>query len=234
MELTGTVLNVVDFGAFVDIGLHDSGLVHISQLAEQVRPRSARSGRRGRHRQGLGARGRQDAPPRVADDDPARHRADAAQARETQGRSPRTRRPGIAARRGRRPRRRTKWRSNGRHLRSGDNRRSSAASARTPRRTPRTPRPASPRACAQTEASSREPAARRKPTPVVPLTNEMKAGKAPLRTFGDLKQFFEMKSEPEDAPQQDVAQNDGANSGSEGSPGAERSSDAENSPNAET
>ncbi|QGJ70185.1 Competence protein ComEA helix-hairpin-helix repeat region [Planctomycetales bacterium 10988] len=33
MELTGTVLNVVDFGAFVDIGLKDSGLVHISQLA---------------------------------------------------------------------------------------------------------------------------------------------------------------------------------------------------------
>jgi transcriptional accessory protein Tex/SPT6 len=33
MELRGTVLNVVDFGAFVDIGLKDSGLVHISQLA---------------------------------------------------------------------------------------------------------------------------------------------------------------------------------------------------------
>lgn len=35
MELQGTVLNVVDFGAFVDIGLHDSGLVHISQMAER-------------------------------------------------------------------------------------------------------------------------------------------------------------------------------------------------------
>jgi uncharacterized protein len=35
MELTGTVLNVVDFGAFVDIGLHDSGLIHISQMADQ-------------------------------------------------------------------------------------------------------------------------------------------------------------------------------------------------------
>ena len=35
MELAGTVLNVVDFGAFVDIGLHDSGLVHISQLANR-------------------------------------------------------------------------------------------------------------------------------------------------------------------------------------------------------
>ena len=35
MELAGTVLNVVDFGAFVDIGLHDTGLVHISQLANK-------------------------------------------------------------------------------------------------------------------------------------------------------------------------------------------------------
>jgi hypothetical protein len=31
----------------------------------------------------------------------------------------------------------------------------------------------------------------------VPLTTEMKAGKAPLRTFGDLKQFMELKAEPE-------------------------------------
>lgn len=35
MELRGTVLNVVDFGAFVDIGLKDSGLVHVSQLSAQ-------------------------------------------------------------------------------------------------------------------------------------------------------------------------------------------------------
>jgi uncharacterized protein len=35
MELKGEVLNVVDFGAFVDVGLKDSGLVHISQLANR-------------------------------------------------------------------------------------------------------------------------------------------------------------------------------------------------------
>ncbi len=35
MELRGTVLNVVDFGAFVDIGLKESGLVHISQMASR-------------------------------------------------------------------------------------------------------------------------------------------------------------------------------------------------------
>lgn len=35
MELTGTVRNVVDFGAFVDIGVHEDGLIHISQLGER-------------------------------------------------------------------------------------------------------------------------------------------------------------------------------------------------------
>ena len=33
MELRGTVLNVVDFGAFVDVGLSDSGLVHVSRMS---------------------------------------------------------------------------------------------------------------------------------------------------------------------------------------------------------
>ena len=35
MEMTGTVRNVVDFGAFVDIGLRSDGLVHISELADR-------------------------------------------------------------------------------------------------------------------------------------------------------------------------------------------------------
>jgi uncharacterized protein len=35
MELSGTVLNVVDFGVFVDIGLSDSALIHISRLADR-------------------------------------------------------------------------------------------------------------------------------------------------------------------------------------------------------
>ena len=34
MELTGTVRNVIDFGAFVDIGVHQDGLVHISQISD--------------------------------------------------------------------------------------------------------------------------------------------------------------------------------------------------------
>ncbi len=35
MELTGTVRNVIDFGAFVDIGVHQDGLVHISQICDR-------------------------------------------------------------------------------------------------------------------------------------------------------------------------------------------------------
>ncbi len=34
MELKGTVRNIVDFGAFVDIGVHQDGLVHISQMSD--------------------------------------------------------------------------------------------------------------------------------------------------------------------------------------------------------
>jgi len=35
MQLTGTVRNVIDFGVFVDIGVHQDGLVHISQVADK-------------------------------------------------------------------------------------------------------------------------------------------------------------------------------------------------------
>lgn len=35
MQLTGTVRNVIDFGAFIDIGVHQDGLVHISQICNK-------------------------------------------------------------------------------------------------------------------------------------------------------------------------------------------------------
>ncbi len=34
MEITGTVRNVASFGAFIDIGLHDDGLLHISKMSK--------------------------------------------------------------------------------------------------------------------------------------------------------------------------------------------------------
>ena len=35
MILKGTVRNVIDFGAFVDIGVHQDGLVHVSQVCDK-------------------------------------------------------------------------------------------------------------------------------------------------------------------------------------------------------
>ena len=35
MQLQGTVRNVIDFGAFVDVGVKQDGLVHISQMSDQ-------------------------------------------------------------------------------------------------------------------------------------------------------------------------------------------------------
>ena len=35
MILSGTVRNVIDFGVFVDIGVHQDGLVHISQVSDR-------------------------------------------------------------------------------------------------------------------------------------------------------------------------------------------------------
>ena len=35
MKLQGTVRNVVDFGAFVDIGIKNDGLIHISKMADK-------------------------------------------------------------------------------------------------------------------------------------------------------------------------------------------------------
>ena len=35
MQLNGTVRNVVDFGCFVDIGVHHDGLLHISEMSDR-------------------------------------------------------------------------------------------------------------------------------------------------------------------------------------------------------
>ncbi|MBR6765367.1 MAG: S1 RNA-binding domain-containing protein, partial [Clostridia bacterium] len=35
MEIKGTVRNIIDFGAFVDIGVHQDGLVHISEITNR-------------------------------------------------------------------------------------------------------------------------------------------------------------------------------------------------------
>ena len=49
MVLRGTVRNVIDFGAFVDIGVHQDGLVHISQLSNRFVKHPAGCGESGRY-----------------------------------------------------------------------------------------------------------------------------------------------------------------------------------------
>jgi protein Tex len=198
MELTGTVLNVVDFGCFVDIGMHDSGLVHVSRLADKyvrdphdvvavgdivkvwvvevdkerrrvsltmVRPGSERP----------------KYPPRGAR--PARGKPAGEGAAE--GGEGGQRPPGPAG--GQRPPRpdgqqRRPPRPEGQQQRppraDGEGRPPrQQGRGRPPRdqhRPPQQPRPA--------------------PKPVVPITEAMKTGKEPLRTFSDLMQFYQHKT----------------------------------------
>jgi uncharacterized protein len=168
MELSGTVLNVVDFGAFIDIGLKDSGLVHISQLANRYVQDPHEVVAVGdivhvwvlevdkeRRRVSLtmikpGTR-RQNEPRRSDAAKPARPPAPAgAQTAAPSRRPPVHQRP--HGRPGRQP----------------------------PKKTPDKPPPPKPKA---------------KPAPQVPLTKAMIEGKAPLRTFGDLKQFWNLKQD---------------------------------------
>jgi uncharacterized protein len=58
MALEGVVTNVTAFGAFVDIGVHQDGLVHVSQLSDRFVQGPERGREGGRQDQGARARGR--------------------------------------------------------------------------------------------------------------------------------------------------------------------------------
>jgi protein Tex len=195
MELAGTVLNVVDFGAFVDIGLHDTGLVHISQLANKyVRdPHEVASvgdivkvwvheidKTRRRVSLTMIAPGTQRVPPpRRGEKRKGERKAAQPQAAE--------------------------------HAIGSETVATDAAATAAPpveRQSSRPPRPAARQhegrradGGGRTGKPKFQPRKRtEKPKPLVPLTKEMKTGKAPLRTFGDLKQFFELKTKSDDEP----------------------------------
>ena len=71
MVLEGVVTNIVAFGAFVDVGVHQDGLVHVSQLADRF-VRDPERGREGRAEgEGHRAVGRPRAQPHRADDEVA-------------------------------------------------------------------------------------------------------------------------------------------------------------------
>ncbi len=182
MELAGTVLNVVDFGAFVDIGLKDSGLVHISQLADRYiqSPHEVVSvgdvvnvwvlevdKQRRRVSLTMIAPGTRRAPPARGK---GHEGTETGESRPPRQQAPRgERRPAAAA-----------------------GQTGSAPASRPPRKFD--------------FVKSRPPARQKKGSftskpqakPVVPLTEEMKLGKAPMRTFGDLAQFLNLKKKPDD------------------------------------
>ncbi len=187
MELRGTVLNVVDFGAFVDVGLSDSGLIHISQLSsgyvrdphdvvavgDQVRAWVSSIDKE-RRRVALTMVAPGTERPRPAR--PPRKRGRRQDGRQPHPQAPAAQVPtqdGAAAPVAKRPpaaRRRDKSR--------GDR--------RGPQRQQRT-------------GSYEKRAAKT----LVPITPEMAEGKAYLRSFGDLLQFHQKKKEPEAPPAPD-------------------------------
>ena len=178
MEVRGSVLNVVDFGAFIDIGLHDSGLVHISQLSsgfirdphaavvvgqavrvwvlelDKTRRRVALTmiDPKAKRRPADGGRGR------------------ARSAAKERGQRPR---PVAAQRTGAAP----------------------AAGQTGPRRDRRADRGGGRRR--ERPRGSRVYSSSRGREPAKQLSDGMKSGQEPLRTFGDLKQFFDARRELE-------------------------------------
>jgi uncharacterized protein len=199
MELLGSVLNVVDFGAFVDIGLHDSGLVHISHLSnDYVRdPHDVVSvGQvvrvwvleidKGRRRVAL----------TMIQPGTARQQQERPNRRQG-GRSQPVDQAAATAQRDGRTGNRSHNRPEGRPQRppaAGGDGAAPAAAA------PRSDRPAG----GGRRGRGRPPQREQEPRVYVakaekvakPLTKAMKEGKEPLRTFGDLKQFLTSREEP--------------------------------------
>src|SRR4051812_49039413 len=197
MELRGTVLNVVDFGAFVDVGLSDSGLIHISQLSagyvrdphevvavgDQVRVWvSAIDPQRRRVALTMIAPGTERPAPTKSRRG-GRRRQDEGQQQPQQQR-PRQRRPA-----------------------EGQQAAGQPASEGPPQE--RTPRPQRGGGGKQRRdrrgPPQRQPRSgsfeKRAPKQLVPITKEMEEGKAYLRSFGDLLQFKKKKEHGSDEPQ---------------------------------
>ena len=185
MELHGSVLNVVDFGAFVDIGMHDSGLVHISQL----------SGRYVRDPHDVVSVG-EIVKVWVLELDKARRRVAltmlSPEERQRQQQAQERRKEG----RGRRPERtdpQTQTPQKPPVRGNGDSQ---------PQRQPAQQRGRG-RGRPQ-ETPTRERQSRvyesKKVKEAKPLSQEMREGREPLRTFGDLQRFLQPESEPPAEP----------------------------------
>ncbi len=190
MELTGTVLNVVDFGAFVDIGMHDSGLVHVSQMADRfVRdPHEVVAVGdvvkvwvlevdKARRRVSLTM-----IPPGHARQGPHRHGRGEDRPRGAPGAArPQTSRPATGA-----PR-------EGQVRPEGTSGPAGPGTQGPRQRRERPPFVHRPTGKDGPHPPKGPPPHRPKPRPLTPLTDDMKAGKEPLRSFGDLLQFYELQ-----------------------------------------
>jgi len=179
MELTGTVLNVVDFGAFVDIGMHDSGLVHVSQLADRFV----------RDPHEVVAVG-DIVKVWVIEVDKQRRRVSLTMIKPGSQRPRRARRGEKPADEQRPPQ--------DRDAQSRQRRKSDEARRARPKGRPDGQGPSKGKRPAKGKGPSRgkgpaPPKYRPKsrPKPVIPITEGMKTGKEPMRTFGDLAQFFQ-------------------------------------------
>jgi uncharacterized protein len=218
MELSGSVLNVVDFGAFVDIGLHDSGLVHVSQLANRfVRdPHEVVSVGdivkvwvleidKTRRRVSLTM-----IPPGTKKPEPhfrrgkSERRTDAPAQQAAPGdRPPRgQRQPGGGAR-GNTPREGASQRPQQPRQNAGAG--PGPAADRSGRRGP--PQHARPyggrdrgaRGGQSRGSGEHQQRPKHPPKPLTPITKKMIEGKEPMRTFGDLLQFMKVKQTDEPA-----------------------------------
>ncbi|MCE5266770.1 MAG: helix-hairpin-helix domain-containing protein [Planctomycetaceae bacterium] len=199
MELTGTVLNVVDFGCFVDIGMHQSGLVHVSRLADKFV----------RDPHDVVAVG-DIVKVWVTGVDKERHRVSLTMIR------PGSEQP-KPPRRGARP-------SHDKPTAEGEQKAATASRPPRPAGQQRPPRPAGQQRPPREGGQQRPPRStgerpssrpqgrgrpqhdqpryqpRPRPKPVVPITDAMKTGKEPMRTFGDLVQFYQQKSPAAESP----------------------------------
>ena len=175
MELRGSVLNVVDFGAFVDIGLHDSGLVHVSQLSSGfIRDPYAAVV--------VG----QSVKVWVLELDKTRRRVALTMIK------PGTK-PVHGASRGRSQNPRKKFAANSTQKKSAEKK--GSPSGRGQRKPGSGPRKGAKQDRGGRTYTSRPERKKAKK----PLTDEMKTGQAPLRTFGDLKQFFDIQTGTDDS-----------------------------------
>jgi uncharacterized protein len=209
MELTGTVLNVVDFGCFVDIGMHDSGLVHVSRLADRyirdphdlvavgdvVRVWVVEVDKQ-RRRVSLTM-----VPPGTERPKHPRHVAKPAGGKPA-GEKPAGEKPAGEKPAGEKPAGEKPAGENGpprRDRQHGHGRPPQGDGQRRGSRPPRSqghdrPKPHGP-----------PPQPKPRPKPLIPITEAMKEGKEPLRTFGDLLQFYQQKEPPQnDRPEQVV------------------------------